>query len=318
MTRRHLICLTIDTDPDGLAGRSYNRDSLTWNALEGIQPFLDGVRNLRPWGPLPITWFIRADAQLQTVFGSATYLLERFERRWTEASEAGDELGWHPHLYRQAAATSPAALITDPPEAADELRRLWSTLSTAFPTDAFRNGEGWHSGEMFDLIEEFGFRTDSTAIPGRIGTNGHPMNWIGTPNHPYFPDASDIRRAGRRRPLLEIPMTTWLVKAPYDREPRLRYINPAIHAQMFSQAVEEFAKLTAGDLNVWTMILHADEVFDGVEPDGLYGRSARVAAQNIARFAEAIADAGGEVRFTTLSQASEQWAQQEKANDLRR
>src|SRR5437762_2298196 len=64
-------------------------------------------------------------------------------------------------------------------EAQDELERLWSKLNATFQPTSFRNGEGWHTPETYSAVERLGFYCDSTAIPGREGGAGHPMNWLG-------------------------------------------------------------------------------------------------------------------------------------------
>jgi hypothetical protein len=306
---RHLVCFTIDTDPDGVTAQTMNRRTLVWRGLETIQPLLDRVEGLRAeWGALPITWFIRADAQIREAFGSALHLLEAFEPLWAETRAAGHELGWHPHLYRASGQGKEAVLIADPQEAADEIAKLWSELagSSFAAASAFRNGEGWHYRETFRAVERLGFRWDSTAIPGRQGAAWHPMDWTGTPNRPYFP-GEDIRLPGRPRPLLEIPLNTWHVQAPYDPHPRLRYLDPAVHEVLFRKALETLELNAAGDLQVWTLVLHPDEILQEAPPDLLYGRSAETLCRNLDAFATALRRAGNTVEFVTISQAGREW-----------
>lgn len=53
---RHLLCLTIDTDPDGLSGKVVDRQTLAWRGLEQISRLLDSLEVLRlRWGPAPFT-----------------------------------------------------------------------------------------------------------------------------------------------------------------------------------------------------------------------------------------------------------------------
>ena len=35
--KKHLMCLTVDTDPDGLSGKVTNRKCLAWEGLEQLQ-----------------------------------------------------------------------------------------------------------------------------------------------------------------------------------------------------------------------------------------------------------------------------------------
>ena len=121
----------------------------------------------------------------------------------------------------------------------------------------FRHGEGWHTPETYATVERLGFLCDSTAIPGRVGAAGHPMNWESAPNRPYFPSSDDLRKAGPERALLELPMNTWLVEAPYDATPRIRYINPAVHPKLFANALQDWEntrKFSPSELHIWVMI----------------------------------------------------------------
>lgn len=310
---QHLLCFTIDTDPDGLAGRVVNRQTLVWRALEQIRPLMDTCDALRSkWKALPITWFVRADGQLRDILGSPLYLLEKFQGLWTEVQSAGDEIGWHPHLYRQACGTDTASLIVDAREAVEELQRLWDALSGAsHQFKCFRNGEGWHHPETLDAVERLGFRWDCTALPGMQAPNGHPMNWLGAPNHPYFPDHADVRRPGRARGLLEIPMNTWSVKAPYDSKPRLRYMNPAVHEELFQNAVDTLKGSIGQGLHIWSLILHPDEVFAEAGPDRLYARTPEAVRRNLQTLVAFFEEEGHRVRFTTISEAGKVWLKDE-------
>jgi hypothetical protein len=100
----HLVCLTVDTDPDGLSGKVTNRQTLTWQGLENLQRSPELTEPDPRLGKIPITWFVRADGQLESILGSAAYLIEKYDRWWTTVRRAGHEIGWHPHLYRHARA----------------------------------------------------------------------------------------------------------------------------------------------------------------------------------------------------------------------
>ena len=314
--KNHLLCLTVDTDPDGLSGKTTNRETLQWEGLQQLQRLPDMLGDSETMGPVPVTWFIRADGQLESMLGSAARLLEQFGSFWSNVRKLGHELGWHPHLYRQRRSEDPAVIITNPAEAADELERLWTQLRTDFPAVAFRNGEGWHTPETYDVVERLGFRCDSTAIPGRKGANGHPMNWEGAPNQPYFPSQKDLCRTGSTRCLLEVPMNTWLVQAPFDSAPRVRYMNPAIHPHLFAEALrnwENACNTLPGDLCIWVMIFHPDEVLADQGADALYSRSPNDLCANLASLAQNLGRLGHHFQWTTLSEAAQRWRTHQQA-----
>ena len=310
---KHLLCLTIDTDPDGLSGKVTNRQTLTWDGLEYLQHLPE--RTLTPLGSIPITWFVRADGQLESILGSAAFLLEKHEEFWAAVGRAGHELAWHPHLYHQSTPQDEAILINDPNEAREELERLWSIVRTALPATSFRHGEGWHSPETYTTVERLGFRCDSTAIPGRNGAAGHPMNWESAPNQPYFPSTTNLCKAGPVRSLLELPMNTWIVQAPHDTAPRLRYINPAVHSEIFANALrnwENTRNFSPTTLHTWVMIFHPDEVLPTQGKDGLYSRSASELCANLVHFEESLQRAGQDFEWVTVAQAAERWRQHQE------
>lgn len=313
--KKHLLCLTVDTDPDGLSGKTTNRQTLRWDGLEQLKHLPDELNARSELGSVPVTWFIRADGQLESILGRSEYLLERHHEFWQAMSKRGHELAWHPHLYMQARAEDAAVLITDPQEARDELERVWDQIRTDFHAKAFRNGEGWHSAETFSTVERFGFECDSTAIPGRRGAVGHPMNWDGAPNQPYFPASDDVCKAGPRRALLEIPMNTWLVNAPHDPSPRTRYMNPAVHPHIFENSLknwENACKAMQAELSIWVMIFHPDEVLSTAGADGLYARSLSSLCQNLASFARSVKNLGHDFAWSTVSDAATRWREHQE------
>ena len=309
---KHRVCLTLDTDPDGLNGKVADRQTLSWKGLEALQTLPQEMQELTELASVPITWFIRADGQLESILGSPSYLLEKFEDFWATVKSAGHELAWHPHLYRQARPEDAATIITDPSEAQEELERLWDKLRSVLPTTSFRNGEGWHVPSTYATVERLGFRCDSTAIPNRKGADGHPMNWIGAPNRPYFPGSADLCVAGPERGLLELPMNTWLLQAPYDAAPKIRYIDPAVHPHLFDDALQNWQhalKSSSTEQCVWVMIFHPDEVFAAGREDGLYARSRTALFRNLISFQESFRHHDIEIEWVTIGEAAELWRQ---------
>ena len=310
--KRHLLCLTVDTDPDGLSGKDTDRQALGWGGLEHLQRLPDQMQAHAELGAIPITWFIRADGQLESILGDAAFLLDKFDHFWAGVQQANHELAWHPHLYRQAKREDTAIIITDPQEAQDELERLWEKLRPIFPAISFRNGEGWHTPSTYATVEKMGFQCDSTAIPGRKRFDGHPLDWEHAPNRPYFPGREDLCVDGPERRLLELPMNTWLIKAPYDDAPKLRYMNPALHPHLFREAVqnwENIREISSNELSVWVMIFHPDEVLACAGKDYLYSRSIGSLLANLAALQETLQREEIDLEWVTVAKAAELWRQ---------
>ncbi|MCP3958319.1 MAG: hypothetical protein GY719_10750 [bacterium] len=291
-----------------------DRDAATWHGLSSIRPLaaelearqadLGGLR-------VPITWFIRVDGQLRSNFGTSLHLVWTFEELWQEALSAGDELAWHPHLYHQPSPGQMPQLLTDPGKSREELLRLWEDLAEApFVPTAFRNGEGWHTTATYETVEHLGMSCDSTSLPGISGSAGHPKNWIGAPNQPYFPDDADLRRPGTVRPLIQVPMTTWRFQAPYDLAPKTRYMNPAVHPQLFTRALDDWerhAGRETGELLVWVLIFHPDEAMPSPSADMLYASCREAVIDNLVAFARRISACEDAYEFTTISEAASRW-----------
>lgn len=306
---KHYICLTIDTDPDNLNTQNPDRQKLNWSGLDfAIQNFPQLLSDY------PLTWYVRADGQLEHVYGSASYLLDKHTDFWQVELNRGNELGWHPHLYTVPRDDEQPQVITDSQLAVTELKRIWAEIKH-HPLDlsSFRMGEGWHTAETLNTVEALGFTIDSTAIPARDDSqSGHPRNWKDTPNHPYYPSKSIPRLTGQKRSLLEVPMNSWLFQASYDKKPKLRYMNPCIHHDLWQQAITNWkASLIPSDIHVWVLILHPIETMPREKDDLLYAHSLDVTKQNLSYFAQKIQEQGHSVEFTTVSQAVSIWRDNE-------
>lgn len=306
----HFICLTIDIDPDELSGNEINRFSDSFSCFELIQNFPDFInQNL---GSVPITWFVRIDNQIAHFWGSPLYLLNKYEDFWSYVKSLGHEIGWHPHLYKWDEHNSTFEIETNILNAQKLLKTIHNLLKMdGVKLKSFRNGEGWQHPILFDLIEEFGFCVESSVIPGRIVAEEPLKSWVNAPNHTYFPSKNNLAEVGLSRSMLECPMSSWLTKAPYDKSPRIRYINPAIHNKLFVDALKLNPNLFNNDkeeIVVWNFISHPADIAKRVpNADLLYNRSYENYANNIEAFVEIIQSKGDSVNFATLSNASEMW-----------
>lgn len=303
--KKHYLVLTIDTDPDDFNFATPDRSKLVWDGLEfAIDTFHDAFPDY------PLTWYVRADGQLEHTYGSLRYLLDEYADFWQKAINRGDELGWHPHLYTLPEDDSQPEIITDSTLAVPELKRIWQQIrDVPFDLKSFRMGESWHTAETLNLIEQFGFSIDSSAISGRDDSaNGHPRNWSETPNRPYYPDKNIPRLEGQKRDLLEIPMNSWFYQASYDKAPKLRYLNPCIHSDLWEQALNHWkTSLNESDNTIWVMIWHPVEAMPRKESDFLYAFSLETMQYNLRTMESVIKEAGHNVEWITVSDAARYW-----------
>lgn len=301
--RQHLLCLTLDTDPDGLSGQTTDRATMRFDGLTYVQTHWDAKQAQRGI-PAPMTWFVRADTQIAEHYGTETHLLADGIAFWQARQAQGDELGWHPHLYSKH---GDQYGVMSESQALLALTQTWHTLMLeGYRMTSFRMGEGWHTARTYALIESFGFSADSTAIPQRVDS---VRDWANTPNQPYFPSQADIRQPNtpqRPRPLVQVPLNTWHYAAPYDTAPRLRYMNPAIHAPLWQAALETLPMPTPS-LCVWVFIVHPDEVAPSRTQNALYAHDLATYWANVRAFVAHWEALGESVLLTTIQNATTLW-----------
>lgn len=222
------VVVGCDCDPDrpGYGGARHDtRGELAWRGVEEGVPRLRGIADtvLDDFGnPVRITWCIRSDLQMREIYGDCAWPAAQFASLWRDLESAGDELAWHPHVWRWDHRAGcwyqeieDDEWITECLEAGhrDLARRLGHAPVTS------RTGWEFHNNTTMTTIRRLGIRVDFSAIPGRH-TPGCPdqwgsrlnchVDWRGTPEEPYVPARSDYRRPeegeGNGR-LRELPMS---------------------------------------------------------------------------------------------------------------
>ena len=111
----------VDAGVDGIivsnhGGRQVDGAISTIDALDAIAP------------GIPVTWFVRVDNQIADIYGRPGHLLETHRDLFERLRARGDEIAWHPHLYRRKAGgweqeTDDAALLTAMRDAIADMRR---------------------------------------------------------------------------------------------------------------------------------------------------------------------------------------------------
>lgn len=293
------LVVSVDIDNDGM--NSVNeRNNLVWQSVEEVPRIADiferrGVRT---------TWFVRADNQLDEVYGDPAWLLCEYASIWSDLRRAGHSIGWHPHVVRRDE-NGLFVAETDDGRCADALRAIHASLAASgFTFTVSRIGEAFHGNESMRVLDELGMAVDSTAIPGRRRDDGARFfDWSGTPNRPYHPSVADYRVPGRPAlSILEVPMTTMLVEAPYDGRPLPRYLNVAYHGEIFRAAVGRHLESLGEGNHVIVTILHPEEVWG--PGHALYGHDLQTVEHNVDFFLT-LAGEYGDVRMATLDEIAQ-------------
>jgi hypothetical protein len=195
---------------------------------EGVPWMLEVLDPYRDAGGRPprLTWFVRVDNQLEALLGSATHLLTTYRALWEERLRRGDELAWHPHLYRRR--DGRWVQDAEGPRLRRALRRSYQAMSDwGVRPRSSRIGEAYMHPAVFQVLEDLGVEVDSTAMPGRRRWDATRLiDWAPTPASPYYPSRCDYRVPGHPAfRTLEVPMSMATVRAAYDTAPVLRYVD---------------------------------------------------------------------------------------------
>ncbi len=218
------IVLSCDTDPDRpdfLDGMEPGK--FTWRGMtEGIpavKALMQGVTDSRGREPV-FTWFLRADEQMQRVFGGYAAVVRAEHTLLRSLAASGDELGWHPHFWRAGRDGRWYQEVEDEPWQLEMLRLAHQDLSAALPEgrapQSVRMGWAYHTTPTYGALDSLGVRVDCSALPGYRTYRGSPptrgenfFDWQSTPRQPFHPSRRDHRRPPRddERPfdLLEAP-----------------------------------------------------------------------------------------------------------------
>jgi hypothetical protein len=269
------LVVTIDIDNDGVS-TSDERNRLTWSSVE-VAP---AVREQLAHFGLRATWFVRADWQLREVYGDCAHVLREHRGLWRSFVDGGDEVAWHPHLYRRGSAGS-FEPERDPAAASAQLRQVHADLSAAgHDFRVTRIGEAFGVNELSATMEDLGLRVDSTAIPGRRRDDAsRSFDWSLSPNHPFHPSVEDFRVPGSpARRLWQVPMTTAPIAARGEQRPVPRYLNLAYRPEVFGAALAAWPRE-----DVLVTILHPDELLPHPESHSLYAFDMTALPANLAQ-----------------------------------
>ena len=165
------LILGVDVEPDA---RVVDLRNPSWSATAA---FFSKIVDLRDrvgaisGAPLRITWFPRADPQVEIANGSAGWALEYFAAEWATAKLEGDEIGLHMHPWRwDEAAGGWCQDHADEDWVLQCARSSIDTYRKAFGHSpaAYRGGDRYLSNALVRLLEEEGVLLDLTLerMPG--------------------------------------------------------------------------------------------------------------------------------------------------------
>jgi len=206
------VVIACDCDPDrpDFGGTRYDsRQKLIWRGVRDGIPAL--VAALEDWADKegiprpPITWCVRSDLQMAEIYGDCAWPYRQFEKLWRKLEASGDEIAWHPHLWRWSDAHGCWYQETEDDEwIAECLERGYEALCKTYGGRIITSRMGWefHNNVTMQKIDELGIQLDMSAVPGRRrkaksdrGSMKHgELDWEITGPEPYHPSCKDYRR----------------------------------------------------------------------------------------------------------------------------
>ncbi|TGY87260.1 hypothetical protein E5163_16230 [Marinicauda algicola] len=306
------IALTFDLDPDLFdesVAPTQARTKISWRCItEGIPLIRDRVGEVAEAAglkPAP-SWFVRVDNQIGDLWGRPAWLLEEYGAVFEALETAGEEIAWHPHLYRRS--DTGWEQETDPSALADKMEAALADMKRfGYAPRCARIGEAYGSNAIMEAHDRLGIEFDSTAMAGRKRVDAERIiDWEATPHRAYRPSQADHRIPGKpARDVVEIPMSMQRVKADYDAEPFLRYLDLSFHPRALAHGLDDLVR----DADYLVTVTHPSAFLSDFEPAGGHGLVA-FDPQALTRNLDAVLDAAGRhgrrPRFLTISQLGDE------------
>ena len=96
------VCITFDTDADPNVENVYNKNSISFKSLDlGLEKIYKKFQEIEKKieQKIPITWFVRADNQIQHEYGNYDFLFKKYSSFWEKVIKQNHEIQWHAHIY---------------------------------------------------------------------------------------------------------------------------------------------------------------------------------------------------------------------------
>lgn len=217
--KKFYIVIGCDCDPDRKGfSQKINDKNLFWDGIKyGIPDFLIARQRFADsTGYWPkITWFVRSDSQINSIFGNEGYCLNKFRNIWETLLDYGDEIAWHPHLYSWDKKNLKwIQKINDTSFTKNCLDKGFKAFKSNWgvPPKTVHGGWGYQDNTTINFYSNSGIISDCSAMPGhnslKLG-NFDNSDWEETQKYPYWISKSNYKLAALEKAdstgVLEIP-----------------------------------------------------------------------------------------------------------------
>lgn len=231
LDNKKMIAITFDVDMVNYVG--------AWSHINELDECFPAIREiLQDFPQVKTTWFIRIDSQIESLYGRPDFIFHRSAEAIDWLCTHGHQIGWHHHAYRLNDGVWSQEIRK---EIVTREIRHFGELAHRLGMSTSRMGWGWQSNESMCILNEIGFKIDSSCIPRpQYSWEKVVKDWSRSPSYPYNPSQFDYQTPGHPSlSLLEIPMSMAYIPAPGDNEKVLRYMNLAYRWEVFARALRD-------------------------------------------------------------------------------
>lgn len=194
------IIICVDVEPDDFSPAPDR--PVPWHGFEASADLMGALRTrlgAATAGPARFSWFVRADPQVERIYGTAGWAFSRYASLIAELVAAGDEIGLHAHVARYSDETG--GWIEDFGSRdwiAECVTMAFDAYGRAFgrPSRSVRIGNHYMDDPTSDLVERLGARYDLTPEPGARPRSRLGGRLVMTGE---LPDYSSLERSAYRR-----------------------------------------------------------------------------------------------------------------------
>jgi hypothetical protein len=325
------VVISCDADPDRprFGGRPLSeRGEHRWKGIEeGIKNLKNSISTVKDskGNPPVFTWFLRSDRQMLETHGDYCWPATNFKGLWKESMDQGDEIGWHPHLWRWS---NEHRTWFQEYEDREWIRECFLEghrhLKGQFEIRTTRTGWDFHDNYTMNLLEELGLLADLSALPGFKnqsfvdGSSGLLHNyydWMEVPRAPYHPSSSNYKDKGNLS-ILEIPHACFFQNRPFylfrraiwktplrrfmEKAPRQTYaLMTSLSPDYFVEGARMYLKSAKRNPTIMVNYFHPDDLLD---MKGIEGFDAIV--RNIGTLARLSNEMRVGLKFATATEAA--------------
>lgn len=226
-----------------------------WNSHDKIQFDVCPIVNFVERFQKPTTIFAREDIETIQEFGPNHFF------DLVNSIQSPIEIGWHPHIFDGHNAIREEDVLLS------GLRNILKQSGFVQQCKLVRIGACQSGNSIMEFLAE-SFDIDSSAM-SRCIRKDHLRwyDWSETHGNIYFPSVVDYRIDGDlSHDILEVPITTLDILAPYDEVPKRRILNPSVKTSLFQKAVVD-SKDSLSSLDCLVVACHAEELESGYAND---------------------------------------------------